>query len=35
MNMADLEPDVFLRQRAWRVIDNVFEALINVNKALV
>jgi hypothetical protein len=27
MNMADLEPDIFLRQRAGRRIDNVFETL--------
>jgi hypothetical protein len=27
MNMADLEPDIFLGQRAGRRIDNVFETL--------
>lgn len=27
INMADLEPDIFLIQRTWRIIDNIFETL--------
>ena len=29
--MANLEPNVLLRQRPWRVIDNVFEALRRIS----
>lgn len=27
VDMANLEPDVFFGQRAWRIANNVFEAL--------
>lgn len=35
MHMADLEPDVLLCQRAWRVVYDVFEAVQTLGELLL
>jgi hypothetical protein len=35
VDMSDLEPDVFLGERTWRVIDNVVEALSSQQLSLL
>lgn len=35
MDVADLEPNVLLGQRPWRILDNVFKALWGKSEPIV